>query len=281
MLNLNWEDINERIELLMYSENLRNKRVYGIPRGGSIVAGLLRPYGAIPVDSPSEAQFAVDDIIDSGKTATVIKEKYNLDTLALVDKPKEQIDEWVHFPWETDPDTDISDSVARCLEFIGEDVTRDGLRETPLRVVNSWKEIFSGYTIDPSRYLKWFGDDTDEMIISKNIRFYSTCEHHLLPFFGSVAIGYIPAGRVLGLSKLSRITDAYSRRLQIQEKFTRQIAELIEPFVNGVAVHVKAQHLCMMARGVGQHDSIMVTNKLTGFFFDKPQTRAEFFKAVE
>tara|TARA_R110002020_G_scaffold122026_5_gene277244 strand:- start:2052 stop:2897 length:846 start_codon:yes stop_codon:yes gene_type:complete len=281
MLDLSWNDIDERIQLVMYSENLNGAKVYGIPRGGSVVAGLMRKYGAIPVDSPSEAEFAIDDIIDSGKTSKDIMEKYRLRVLALVDKPKEQINEWVHFPWETDPDNDISDSVTRCLEFIGEDMQRDGLKETPMRVVKSWRDLYGGYGIDPSEHLKWFEDDTDEMIISKDIRFYSTCEHHMLPFFGTVAIGYIPAGKVLGLSKLSRITSAYSRRLQIQEKLTRQIAELLAPFVNGVAVQVKAQHLCMMARGVGQHDSVMVTNKLTGFFFDKPQTRAEFFKAVE
>lgn len=167
------------------------------------------------------------------------------------------------------------------LHFIGENPKRDGLLETPVRVIKSWDTIFSGYTTDPNQYLKWFEDDTDEMIISKDIRFYSTCEHHMLPFFGTVAIGYIPQGKVLGLSKLSRIANAFARRLQIQEKLTRQIADLIAPFVKGVAVQIRGQHLCMMARGVGQHDSIMITNKLTGSFKDKAETRAEFFKAVE
>lgn len=176
---------------------------------------------------------------------------------------------------------DLETLITETIRYIGDEPCRDGLVETPQRVIKSWDTIFSGYGIDPSQYLKWFEDDTDEMIISKDIRFYSTCEHHMLPFFGTVAIGYIPKGKVLGLSKLSRIANAFARRLQIQEKLTRQIADLIAPFVNGVAVNVKAQHLCMMARGVGQHDSIMVTNKLTGYFMDTPEVRAEFFKAVE
>jgi len=171
--------------------------------------------------------------------------------------------------------------VADMIHYIGDDPTREGLYATPERVVKSWDELFAGYKIIPSSLMTWFLDDTDEMVMSKNIQFFSTCEHHLLPFFGHVDIAYIPDGKVLGLSKFSRIVEAYSRRLQIQENLTREIAELLEPYTQGVAVHIEAQHLCMMARGVRQNSSTMVTNKLTGHFLNDASARAEFLGAVQ
>ena len=276
MLYLSWNDIDDRLRQL----HLDKVAVWGIPRGGSIVAGLAQRYGAIPVLDPGEASIALDDIIDSGATRDRMLEQHNLDTLALVDKAAEGIDDWVHFPWEEPPEQDIASSVLRCLQYLGEDPSRDGLRNTPRRVVASWSQLYGGYAVDLSGVLRWFDDPTDEMIISKDIQFYSMCEHHMLPFFGTAAVGYIPNGKVIGISKLSRIVEAYARRLQTQERLTQQIGQALEDVVQGVGVHITAQHLCMMARGVNQQHSEMVTNYLTGPFRDKPEARNEFLMAV-
>ena len=276
MIHLTWSDIDKRIRLL----DLKGKRVWGIPRGGAIVAAMARNNGAILVENPTDADVALDDIIDSGATAEKTLEKYGLETIALIDKHKEGITDWVHFAWEEPPEQDIEESVRRIIEYISDNPKRDGLIDTPSRVVKSWSTLFEGYTEDASTHLVWFEDNTDEMIISRDIQFYSTCEHHMLPFFGTVSIGYIPNGKVIGISKLSRIVNIYARRFQIQERMTRQIGELIEPHVEGVAVNVKGQHLCMMARGVNQQATDMVTNYLTGVFRSSAETRAEFLGAL-
>jgi GTP cyclohydrolase I len=276
MLYLSWDDIDDRLRQL----SLDKVAVWGIPRGGSIVAGLAQRYGAIPVLDPREASIALDDIIDSGATRDRTREQHNLETLALVDKAAEGINDWVHFPWEEPPEQDIASSVLRCLQYLGEDPSRDGLRDTPRRVVASWRELYGGYDVDLSNVLRWFDDSTDEMIISKDIQFYSMCEHHMLPFFGRAAVGYIPNGKVIGISKLSRIVETYARRLQTQERLTYQVGQALQDMVDGVAVHITAQHFCMMSRGVNQQHSEMVTNYLTGPFRDKPEARNEFLMAV-
>ena len=170
-------------------------------------------------------------------------------------------------------------TVRSLIAHIGDDASRDGVLDTPERVVRSWSELFSGYGQPPT--LTWFEDNSDEMIISHGIAFYSTCEHHMLPFFGTAHVGYIPNGKVIGISKLSRIVNHYSRRLQIQERMARQIGESLADEVAGVAVHVEGQHMCMMARGVRQHNALMTTNYLTGVFRQNPDTRAEFFTAIK
>jgi len=276
---LTWDDIDKRLADL----NLKGSKIWGIPRGGAIVAGLARQQGAKIETNPKNADVAVDDIIDSGKTAEKIRQKYGLKTVALVNKKTEKIQSWIHFPWENKPNEDIAESVTRVLEYIGEDASRDGLMDTPNRVVRSWDQLFGGYGIDPESLLRWFDnpDEDDEMIINKNIQFYSTCEHHMLPFFGRVSIGYIPQRRIVGLSKLSSVVDAYARRLQVQERLTREVGEVFQSVVEGVGVHVEAQHLCMMARGVSQQESTMVTNYLTGPFRDSPAARAEFLQAIQ
>ena len=275
-MNLTWEEVDYRLTQLP----LEGERIWGIPRGGAVCAGIARQVGLNIVETPESATVALDDVIDSGATSASVMARYGLPTLALVNKEVEGVDSWVHFPWEETPDVDIGESVRRVIEYLGDDPRRDGIVGTPARVVKSWDVLFGGYNRDASTLLTWFEDDTDEMIISKDIRFFSTCEHHMLPFFGTAAIGYIPNGKVMGISKLSRVVDCYARKLQIQERLTRQIGELINPYVEGVAVHVEAQHLCMMARGVSQQDSAMVTNYLTGPFRDKPEARAEFLGMV-
>jgi len=275
MIELTWAEIDDRLAAM----KLDGLKVWGIPRGGAIAAGLARRYGAVVV-GPKEAEFALDDVIDSGDTAVAIKAQYGLQTLAVVDKMAEGIDSWVHFPWEEPPETEMADHVTRMMQYWGEQTGRDGLIKTPERVVRSWEELYAGYKLNGEDVLTWFEDDTDEMIVVKNITFYSTCEHHLLPFFGTINVGYIPNGSILGASKVGRVAHVYSRRLQVQERLARQIGQSLEAHVLGVAVNIQAQHFCMMARGINQDTSRLVTNYLTGYFRDRPDTRAEFFTAI-
>jgi len=277
MIAYTWDDV----DTLVSGMNLKGKKIWGIPRGGAIVAGMARLYGAIVVADPREADVAIDDIIDSGITARSVYETHGLKTVALIDKERDRIDSWVHFPWEESSEQDIASSVTRIIEYLGDNPRRNGLLETPQRVVKSWNTLFSGYQYNPKNDLKWFEDDTDEMVICQGINFFSTCEHHMLPFFGTVAIGYIPNGKVIGVSKLARLVIGYSRRLQIQEQLTRQIGEALTPHVLGVGVHVVGQHLCMMSRGVEQQASTMITNYLTGRFRESDAARAEFLTAVQ
>jgi GTP cyclohydrolase I len=284
-MDLTWDEVYDRIGKMQLPSHRPypfgdGERIWGIPRGGAVVAGVMHGMGHHVVSSPREATVAVDDIKDSGATAQVVHEKYGLSTVALIDKGKEEIDGWVHFPWEEPSPVDIGESMRRVIEYLGDDPTREGLLKTPQRVVKSWDTLYAGYGADASDHLVWFEDDTDEMIISRNIQFYSTCEHHMLPFFGTAAVGYIPRGHVIGISKLSRIVNVFARRLQTQERLTKQIGEALEPHVRGVAVHLEGQHLCMMARGVAQQDSTMITNYLTGPFFDLPEARAEFLNGA-
>lgn len=167
------------------------------------------------------------------------------------------------------------------LEIFSLDPYSDGLRDTPARVGRSWWELLEGYRQDPAKILKrtFPSEKNDEMVLLRNIHFYSTCEHHLLPFSGVAHIGYLPAnGRIVGISKLARVVDCFARRLQIQERMTSQIADAIElhlkPF--GVGVVVEATHLCMVCRGVTKSGSIMTTSALRGNFKSQADTRAEF-----
>jgi GTP cyclohydrolase I len=170
------------------------------------------------------------------------------------------------------------------LSRMGEDPTRDGLLRTPRRMEESMAFLTQGYTqaLDEVLHNALFDVDYDEMVMVKDIEFYSLCEHHLLPFFGRAHIAYVPHGKVVGLSKLPRIVDVFSRRLQVQERLTQQIAEAIKTAIRpqGVGVVVEAQHLCMMMRGVEKQSSTTVTSALTGVFKENLQTRNEFLSLV-
>lgn len=168
--------------------------------------------------------------------------------------------------------------VSDMLVHIGEDVGREGLRETPARVVRSWRELYAGYGVDPASLMTTFTEGAcREMIILRRAEFFSTCEHHLLPFYGTVSIGYLPAGRVIGLSKLARLVEIFARRLQIQERMTAAIADAIVAGLTpeGAMVVCRARHLCMMARGVRQADAEMVTSAIRGTF-ERESVRQEF-----
>ncbi|MGI4826595.1 MAG: GTP cyclohydrolase I FolE [Janthinobacterium lividum] len=174
---------------------------------------------------------------------------------------------------------------AEVLLRIGEDPARDGLVNTPKRVEKSLEYLTRGYqqTIEEVINGALFDVDYDEMVIVKDIEFYSQCEHHLLPFFGRAHIAYVPQGKVIGLSKIPRIVDMFARRLQVQERLTRQVAEAIEDAIQpqGVAVILEAQHLCMMMRGVEKQSSKTVTSAMLGAFKTQIQTRNEFLSLVE
>jgi GTP cyclohydrolase IA len=171
------------------------------------------------------------------------------------------------------------------LQWIGEDPDRDGLRETPNRLVRSFREYFAGYDEDPDQVLnKTFTevDGYDEMIVLRGVTFESHCEHHVAPIIGRAWVGYIPDRRVVGISKLARVVEIFSRRLQIQERLTAQIANAVENALKpkGVAVVVKAAHHCMISRGVHKRGSDLVTSRMLGVFRDQPMTRSEFLSLV-
>jgi len=176
------------------------------------------------------------------------------------------------------------EEIRSILIKIGEDPARDGLLNTPLRVSQSLRFLTSGYRMNEDDLLNkaLFDVAYDEMVIVRDIELFSLCEHHLLPFFGKCHVGYIPDGRVIGLSKIPRLVDMYARRLQVQERLTTQIAETINQKIRprGVAVVIEAQHLCMIMRGVEKQNSVAVTSSMLGVFKDNQNTRNEFLNLV-
>jgi GTP cyclohydrolase I len=174
----------------------------------------------------------------------------------------------------------IEHSVRTILTSLGENLDRDGLRRTPERVARMYQELTAGYHTDPVELVNeaLFDVDYGEMVIVRDIGFYSLCEHHLLPFFGKAHVAYIPDGKVLGLSKIPRLVEMFARRLQLQERLTQQIADFINELLapSGVAVVIEGVHLCSMMRGVKQADASMVTSAFSGLFKNDPMMRSEF-----
>lgn len=264
--------------------------VYGIPKGGVPVAlELSRHLGMDVLDSPKKRCLIVDDIADSGKT---LKRHKGFDSAVLFVKPHCKVrptfaavstEDWIQFPWES-TEAPGEDAVTRVLEVIGEDPTREGLLDTPKRVLKSYGTLFGGYKQNPKDVLKttFEGEGYDQIVLLDNIEFFSTCEHHMLPFYGKAHVAYIPRKRVVGLSKLARLVECFSRRLQIQERMTSQIAaalnEALEP--QGVGVVLQAKHFCMVARGVQKQNAVMTTSSLIGLFKTDSKCRAEFLNLV-
>jgi len=178
----------------------------------------------------------------------------------------------------------VKDTVVQLIKAIGEDPDREGLEKTPDRVSRMYVELLSGYTADPAEIINGalFNISYDEMVLVRDIEFYSLCEHHMLPFMGRAHIAYIPDGKVIGLSKIPRIVDVYARRLQVQERMTRQIADFLQETLKpqGVAVVVEAMHLCSMMRGVRKHDARMTTSAMHGAFRANLATRQEFLDNI-
>jgi len=178
----------------------------------------------------------------------------------------------------------VKRAIGDLLYAVGEDPFRDGLLETPKRVAKAYEELVSGYTTDPVELVNnaIYDIDYDDMVIVNNIDYYSLCEHHLLPFLGQASVAYIPNGRIIGLSKIPRIVDMFSRRLQVQERLTRQIAEFLDEVLapQGVAVALTAQHMCSTIRGVKKHNSNMQTYTMIGAFKNDREIRNEFLSQV-
>jgi len=181
-------------------------------------------------------------------------------------------------------DTKFEDAVKTMMFHVGEDPSREGLLKTPQRVKKAYEFIFGGYKEDPREILKsaLFTSSNDEMVLLKDIEFYSTCEHHLLPIIGRVHVAYIPDGKVVGLSKIPRVVNVFARRMQIQEQLTEQIADAIMDTIapKGVAVVVQARHMCMEMRGVEKINSTTTSSALRGLFKKDEKTRSEFFSLI-
>ena len=182
------------------------------------------------------------------------------------------------------PGRELEEAVRTLLDEIGEDPSRQGLQRTPERVRRMYAELTSGYRADPEELLNGatFDVDYDEMVVVRDIEFYSLCEHHLLPFYGHAHVGYLPRGRVIGLSKIPRVVDMYARRLQLQERMTQQVATFLMDRLQpkGVACVVEASHLCTMMRGVRKQQATMVTSAMLGTFRRDGRTRAEFLTLI-
>lgn len=269
---ITWKEIIEKVKNFD-----KTKKYYGVPRGGQPIAALLNP-----VDTIEECDIIIDDLIDSGATKKRYSEQYpNKEFIALFDKQSENDlkGKWLIFPWEKKNEP-VEDNIIRILQYLGEDPNREGLKETPQRYIKFLKEFL---TPKEFNFTSFDAEGADEMILQTNIPFYSLCEHHIAPFFGIANIAYIPNGKIVGLSKLARTVDLYAKRLQNQERITTQIAERIQNELNpiGVAVTMKAQHLCMNMRGVKKHDTWTMTSKMIGAFKDDDKARNEFLNLVK
>lgn len=301
---LSWKQIREDCAALThkarghYLDWVPQAGVYGVPTGGCFVAAEISRELAIPLlDQPTGDCLIVDDLIDSGKTLEGYPQRFKATLYRKSHSPTVAprgvltlrcFDGWLTFPWEVahpgaKAGNGPTDAVVRLLEYIGEDPMRDGLRDTPGRVTKALKEMTKGYADDPKQILaRTFEQPYDEVIVVRGIPFTSLCEHHVLPFIGTVDIGYLP-GKVVGLSKLPRLVECFSQRLQLQERMTRQIADAIQLYLEaqGTAVVVKAAHNCMACRGVKKSGVEMVTSCMLGVFREKPEARAEFLSLCQ
>lgn len=258
--------------------------VYGVPRGGVPVAVRVASLLGLPImDSPTRYTLVVDDLVDSGATLARYE---GLPVDALYRKPHSPsyapgatlVDGWIDFPWESN-ETGPEDAVARLIQWVGDDPTRNGLRNTPGRVTRALRELLSGYDEDAAAHLAvTFDDNCDQMVVVSGIKFTSMCEHHMLPFTGTATVGYLPNGNVVGLSKLARTVDVFARRLQVQERLTEQVADAMDTHLAplGCGVVITAHHSCMGLRGALKPDALMTTSALRGKFLHDPTVRSEF-----
>lgn len=286
LIRKHWDELNEEVVVKFLAANgppRKHDTLYGVPRGGVHVAQILAAKFNLPlVESLDDKEnvLVVDDIIDSGKT----RDSYTSNGYRFFAPYHRVNGSWMEFPWERmRSEAPGEDAVIRILEVLGEDVKRDGLKDTPRRVVKSWEKLYGGYAEKPEDILRTtFDEHSDEMIVLSDIDFYSTCEHHMLPFFGKVHIAYIPDKRVVGISKLARLVEVFARRLQIQERMTNQISETMMDAVKplGVGVVVEGRHTCMMVRGVEKQNSLMTTSSLQGVFREE-EVRSEFLRLIK
>jgi GTP cyclohydrolase I len=304
---LEWNDVVQRAarladlinqDILAKESHVISIHLYGVPRGGiyaamAIASEINHKFDATNVhayltEDANSADYIVDDIVDTGATREYYKEEYEKPFISLVDKTKdrgEYCGHWVSFPWERmQNDQGPLENVRRLIEYIGDDPKREGLLETPSRVLRSYETLFSGYKQNPEDVIKVFEDGAcNEMVLLKGVEFASFCEHHILPFIGQAHIAYIPNGKVIGVSKLVRILEIYARRLQIQERIGEQVTECLMKYLQpkGAACVLSAKHLCMSCRGVEKQHSTMITSSLKGVFLEDARTRSEFLSMIK
>jgi GTP cyclohydrolase IA len=259
--------------------------LYGVPRGGIPAAYAVASFlpKSVIVEHPSEADYIIDDVVDSGTTAERYVGRFPVTPFYSLFPPSA---DWLVFPWEVgDTDASADDIPTRLLQFVGEDPEREGLRDTPKRFLAAWRDYTTGYAQDPGALLKTFEDGAekvDELVLVRDIPVYSHCEHHLAPFFGVAHIAYIPCGKVLGLSKFARLVDVFAKRLQVQERMTQQIAHALNDALvpRGVGVVLECRHLCMEQRGVRARGASTTTSCLLGALKKDDAARAEFMRLV-
>lgn len=282
---ISWEEIYSKIDNILNQLENKKYKVWGIPRGGQIVAGMLGfcndKIEVVHPLFPYKADIIVDDLYDSGTTYKKWKKLYpEKDIYFLFDKrEKEYKGKWLVFPWEESGDKEVEENVVRLLEYFGQDANREGLKDTPKRYIKFWNEFLTPPQFIPTTFS---AEGYDQMIVQTDISFYSICEHHLAPFFGTGYIAYIPDKKLIGLSKLARTLETFSRRLQNQERITNQVVDFLmkelEPL--GVGCVIKAKHLCMEMRGVKKSNTYTITSALRGIF-TREEVKDEFFKLIK
>lgn len=271
------------------------KYVWGIPKGGILLAYIISQELGIEMidqDTPTDESktLIVDDLLDSGKT---FSEFEGFDTAVLYNKNetiestyflKKTPNEWIELPHEKV--NDIEDNIVRIFQYIGENPSREGLKDTPKRIVKMWREIFKGYNplFKPTITTFENGKDGifyDQIIIDKGY-YFSHCEHHGVSFFGDYYFGYVPDKKILGLSKVARIVDYFSSKLQIQERLVKEIVDELEKELQpkGIAFVMKGRHLCKEMRGIKMINGEMITSDMRGVFRNEPETRAEFMDFI-
>ena len=258
---------------------------WGVPRGGSVVAALLRSKHGVPITADlSEATIAVDDLIDSGRTARMVQEKYNLNLEPLLVK---QNTDWIVFPWEgTELAEDAENTVTRMLQQIGEDPNRPELEDTPRQVVEFWDKLYSGYryTGEEVAGLLQCGPAGPEgaadsgMVVLPSIPFVSSCENHLLPFFGMAHVGYLPCKEQGSLGDVSMLVGALSRRLQLQDRLTGQICDILNEKTAGAAVLLQGNYLCLMVEGRSSRQTTVETTAFGGRFEASAELQSRFLR---
>jgi len=264
--------------------------LYGVPRGGVPLAVRLSSLTGKPLlEYPIEGCLVVDDIIDSGKTREKFKE-YDFVSLHCksIGDSLHHVEDWVKYPWETEQERNGEDIVLRMLEFIGENPNRTGLKDTPKRVVKMWGEVFRGYDKEQFPNVTIFPNGEDgiyyhDMIIDQGY-FYSACEHHAIPFFGEFYFGYVPGDYIVGASKISRVVDYYSARLQVAERLVHDIAGYFDGNLKpkGLILIMKGRHLCKEMRGVKKYNSPFEVIAVRGCFADNDNNcKDEFLSRIK
>ena len=283
VINLTWDEIDDLVRRL--ADRLpAESRCWGVPRGGSVVAALLRSNHGINITADwSEATVAVDDIIDSGRTAAYVWNRHGLKVEALIVK---ETTDWIVFPWEgTELSEDAENTVTRFLQQIGENPNRRELERMPRRVVNYWDRLFSGYRFsndEISGLLQEAPCDAapangeSGLVVLPAIPYVSSCEKHLLPFFGKAYVGYIGAGSHAFPGNVPMLVYALSRRLQVQDRLTGQICEALGPGNDGVAVLLTGNYLCPMVQGRSDREAVSETTSFAGSFQDQPELQNRF-----